>query len=190
MPNTLPSASAPDGMTVTDALAHFKLGRTQLYERFKVLQIQTESVNGRSRISGKQVAMIEQLNELMRQQPMQLAAYIVLNDVDVPEPEPTPMDIVAQFLQVMQAQAAAPQLPAVPLEQKPESSPLETLPAIAESGSLVPTTKIAQLLGIKTNSISKRGKVWLDWGYRFTRQGKCGREAGWLVQKVNYGKGE
>ena len=183
------------GLPVADLPDRYNVARSQVYSRLDALKQRDPSLVPEKRgkkayVSGQLLELMDSLHVLISQQGETVAeaADTVLN---IP-PQTRPMSPVGQpdrtqdsaiiptnempsELALLASAIAANQPPPDPLAR------YRQLEEIAANGWQLPTSELAQLLGLKTLSGSELER----YGFRFVKVGKAGIESAWKVEKLS-----
>lgn len=167
----------------------YGVARSQVFNRIKALGIETTKRNNKAYVNEDQLAMLDDLHQLIQQGKTLEEGAAIVNPSPRPSREtpgqhivPTAGAMVGQSygtgqLELLQALVALAQ------PQQPPLNPLarfEQLQAIADHDWRPSTKELADILGLS----SLPGPTFERYGFRFTRAGKNGSQTAWKVEKL------
>jgi hypothetical protein len=185
-----------DALPVSALPDRYGVARSQVYNRIKVLGIETQKRVGKAYVDAAQLAQLDHIAQLIGAgKTLEEAAAIILQGEPFTQPHKTAQDSPATvgvsslsmpsalpptdpsaLLHLLGAMAAATSPP-------PPPSPLarfEQLQAIADNDWRPSSSELADILGLSSLS----GQQFERYGFRFTRAGRNGQQSAWKVEKL------
>jgi hypothetical protein len=166
---------------VADLTARFGISKTILYQRIKVLKIQTFRVGVAAYVNGAQFALLNALDEHLKSG-QSTAEFLEASGLLAQEPPPHPIEPFHE-----QVAAAIGQPPAT--VQTDVQCPLhwtERIRFLEDAHThrwLLSTSQLAELIGISPATLARMQECDRN-GFQFVRAGMNGSEIAWEVKKL------
>jgi hypothetical protein len=183
-----------DALPVSALPDRYGVARSQVYNRIKVLGIETQKRVGKAYVDAAQLAQLDHIAQLIGAgKTLEEAAAIILQGEPFTQPHKTAQDSTAAvgvsslsvpsalpptdpsaLLHLLGAMAAATPPPPSPLAR------FEQLQAMADNDWRPSSSELADILGLSSLS----GQQFERYGFRFTRAGRNGQQSAWKVEKL------
>ncbi len=168
-----------DRFPVKDLSNRYSVGRTALYERFKVAGIFPEKDGTRSYISREQLQELDRLDNHIKSggKLENFKSKLPVNEVSIAVVSSNGGEIeennLAETLALVEAIAKHFSQPQDLMAE------YKALIFAVENKLLLPSSKIQQLIGTKP-----KGEIFQYGSFNFVRSGKIGNQSAWLVEKA------
>ena len=167
---------ALDRIPIKDLPNLYNIGKTALYDRFKKLNIVPEKDGTRSYITSEELAELDRLDNHIKSGGTFENFKTKLSVNKQTSVEIVPVEQADNLNETLVLVEAIAKHFAQPRDLMAE---YKALLFAVENKLLLPSSKIQQLIGVKP-----KGEIFQHGNFRFTRAGKIGNQAAWVVEKV------
>jgi hypothetical protein len=168
---------------VADLMARFGISKTILYQRFKVLKIQTFRVGKTAYVSSEQLALLDSLHEHLKSGKSTAEFLEVAGLLPLEPPQQPSIELSHEQM----ASAAIRQSPST--TQADVQCPLhwtERIRFLEDAFThrwLLSTSQLAELIGLSPMTLARMHECDRN-GFQFVRAGMNGSEIAWEVKKL------